>query len=452
MKKKKALLKKIGIMLALIFSFLLSIIPGNNVMAASTSDGEVIKETIKILETTRSNNVITFTLGERLNLKSITYQFTYVGADGIKYGELVNDGIVSKVDDYRYSFNVSNEVLGVKIWKIKYNVTDDYQKNKMTTGNNAVGDYNTYYKKNYVEVLSDKLESINRCYDNVDFFTDICQKTYVFYFNLDTEIDSILKLSLEYSIRKHDKQWWGGKETNSVESYEVELDPTKKVIDYEDPSFQTYLSSNGGFFQKLAELSKMGDGLSEDEVFDFLYGDYSRPVLGANQKSNGYDWYVQPLINQELIDKKYPLGSGEREEVLQEVALIKMSYISHGEYFEDVPVLDEDTGWVKYKSEEKNVIEDFLKDLFEFFKEHWYLIPLIPAMVGLLVFILWLLLKLVVKLLWRFIKWLFLLPFKIGKKKSIRINNSDMTIDKKNHVKENINKHGYNRNTDSYKY
>ena len=454
MKKKKALLKKIGIMLALIFSFLLSIIPTGMIANASSSisEGETIKDTIRVLETKRSGNTISFKVIDKLDIRSITYEYVYKGNDNVNYAELVTDNAVSKKGDYEYSFDVSSKAIGVKIWKVKYYLTNEYFKNKMTIGSNSIGDITSEYKKNYVEVVADKLDHIDKCV-NYKVIANTCDKLYVFYFNLDTEIDKIEKLSLEYSIKTLKKRWWAYK-TTSTKSYEIDLNYDQKVIDVEDKSLNDYLSSDE-YTNKIKEL-EFGNNLNDDELLNYLFENHLRPVLGENKNGNGYSWYVQPMINDTIVDKEDFFKFGYDKTELQEVAIVKMSYWSHGDYFEDIPVLDEDTGWFKFKEEETNNFEDFLKDLIEFLKDHWYLIPVViialPVLAGLLVFILFLLLKSLIILIWRFIKWLFLLPFKIGKKKIIRINNSDMTIDKKNHVKENINKHGYNRNTDSYKY
>lgn len=441
----KKFISKTGIVLALLFSFLFSLVGGSSPVSA-VNESETVKETVEVAETIRDNNTIIFTLSERLAVESIIYQFTYTADNGVKYAELVTDGKVTKIGDYKYSFNVSNSVIGVKIWKVKYAITSDYFKDKVTTGNNYVGDYNTYYKKNYIEVISDKLDHIDSCVDNVGFFTDICQKTYVFYFNLDTEIDEIVNLSLEYSIKEHKKTWWGLNESNSVNSYEVKLDHNQKVLDMENPELEIYLRSEE-FFEKLNGLN---DVATEEEVINYIYGDYLRPVLGKNQKNNGYDWYVQPLLDLQLVDKEYALWSGEQEQVLQEVAIIKMSYITHGEYYENVPVLDEDTGWVKFKSEETNKVKEFFEILCELIKEYWYVS--IPVMLVIIVFlpeiikgivlgVVWLTRNIVIGVL-KLIKFIITIPFEIfkGEKKE-----KEKAVDKQ------VRKNGYNRNSNYYK-
>jgi ribonucleoside-diphosphate reductase alpha chain len=58
----------------------------------------------------------------------------------------------------------------------------------------------------------------------------------------------------------------------------------------------------------------------------------------------GFDWYVQVSLNDLLRENNVLWGAYENHDYLQEVSLVKISYWFDGEYYEDIPVLDEDTG------------------------------------------------------------------------------------------------------------
>jgi len=335
---------KVVTILMLIFSFLFTMIcfNANNVNAAVSS--EVVQDTVELTSTEREGNTITFTTKLPYNVDSITYQIVYYGIDNQKYADLITDGKVEKITDYKYSFYVSDEIIGVKIWKVKYLVSSSNFKNKMTTHNNSVGDVDAIYKKNYVEVLTDKLEIL---YEEEESFLDSTDtdKIIIFYFNLDTQIDRIEELSLEYSIKTEKKAWWGLEESVLTKSYSVDLDHNQKVVDYETAAakyLEWYTVNPNATWQESTQVRKD------------LLNTYKRSVLGANTNDNGYDWYVQPLLDIKLNDKDYIAGSGYYREDLQEVAIVKMSYYSQGEYFEDIPVLDEDTGWIKYEQKSDN--------------------------------------------------------------------------------------------------
>lgn len=334
------IISKTGIVLALIFSFLLSLFTSATT-SMNVAAAETIQETVDLVSTKREGNTITFTTKLAYDVDSITYQIVYYVGD-VKYADLVSDAEVNKINDFNYSFEVSDGIIGVKICKIKYFVSSNYFKNKLTTGNNFVGDIDALYKKNYVEVTTDKLEVLGGLGDDLASISQITSdKTYIFYFNLDTEIERIIDLSLEYSIKYEKETWWGLGGSTSTESYEVKLDHTQQVIDYEkagDYVINWFENYNGE--DKAVEIFNQ---------YEYAKNTFKRDVLGENTNDNGYDWYVQPLLDLELEDKNYIFGSGYKRQDLQEVAVVKMSYYSQGEYFEDIPVLDEDTGWIKYE-------------------------------------------------------------------------------------------------------
>ena len=196
----KKILKKISLMLIVLCSlFTIFVCENNNVFALE--DSEVIQERIELDSIQRQENKIIFKTKDKMIIENITYEISYLN-NGEKYGQLIQDANVSKIDDYTYSFDISDEIIGVKIWKIRKFVSEGYFKNKFTSGNNVVGDMESIYKKNYVEVTTDKLEYKTTC-DAVNLFGSIfksneeCATIYVFYFNLDTQVDEIIDITFE---------------------------------------------------------------------------------------------------------------------------------------------------------------------------------------------------------------------------------------------------------------
>ena len=333
----KKFISKTGIILTLIFSFLLSLFTSATT-SMKVDAAETIQETVNLVSTKREGNTITFTTKLVYDIHSITYQLVYYVNETDKHADLITDAEVKKINDYSYSFEVSDGIVGVKIWKIKYIVSDNYFKNKMTTGNNFVGDTEALYKKNYVEVTTDKLEKISGC-DYYSFTPTTCETYFIFYFNLNTEIDWIVDLNLEYSIKTEHKSWYGLKTETKVNSYETKLDYTQQVTDNEKVM---------QYFDEWVKSTTDNSYQAWMNAYEYALNTFKRPVVGANENGNGYSWYIQPLLDIKLEDKEYFAWSGYEKQDLQEVAIVKMSYYSQGEYYEDIPVLDEDTGWIKH--------------------------------------------------------------------------------------------------------
>ena len=353
MKKK---LFKVGLLFTMIFSFLLPLLNINTTVASAK---EEIVENIELTKTERKDNTISFTTKEEYSIEEVTYEIVYYGEDNQKYADLVRGAEVTKINDFVYSFEVSEDIVGVKVWQLEFFVSTGYTRLLQTSGNNYVGEIDAIYKKNYVEVTTDKLEVLFDDEDECDaafFGTSTCEKIYVFYFNLDTVIDRIIKLDMRYSIKTEKKTWWGINNETWTKSYEVTLDHTQQVTDYE---------AAGEYFSNWYETNKNNvstiEALAEAE---HAKNTFKRDVLGANINGNGYDWYIQPLLDVSLYDKEYIASSGYQKQDLQEVAIIKMSYYAQGEYFEDIPVLDEPTGWISYEEDSRASFWDKIKDFF----------------------------------------------------------------------------------------
>lgn len=337
-------ISKTGIIFTLIFSFLLSLFNSNT--SSVTALGEEIVEHIELTKTEREDNIIYFTTKDRYQIKKVTYEIVYYGGDNQKYADLIRDAVVTKVNNYKYSFEVDSDTIGVKIWQLEFLLSIGENRVLQTVGNNSVGELDAIYKKNFVSVETDMLEVLggDRC--GLKGFENItCFKMYVFYFNLDTEIDKIIKLDMRYKIKTEKKTWWGLNKDSYTKTYEITLDHTQQVIDWD------------GVVNHFDIWASDKTKVSMDEVYSellFASETYKRDVLGANNNGNGYDWYVQPLLDDTLTDKQYLAGSGYQRQDLQEVAILDISYYSHGEYFEDIPVLDEPTGWIKYEKNDKD--------------------------------------------------------------------------------------------------
>jgi len=443
----KKFISKTGIVLTLIFSFLLSLFAGI-MSATSVSAAEVIQETVELTSIKREGNTITFTTKLVYDVDSITYEIVYYEGTE-KYADLITDAEVKKINDFDYSFEVSDSIIGVKIWKIKHFVSTNYFKNKMTTGNTSVGDVEAIYKKNYIEVTTDKLEVLGGLDDDLDtFFGSTAYKTYIFYFNLDTVIDKIIDLSLEYSIKKEKETWWGLGGYSYTESYEVKLDHTQQVTDYYAASdyLVNWLENYNGDDKAVETLNQI----------EYAKNTFKRDVLGANANGNGYDWYVQPLLDVELTDKNYIFGSGYQRQDLQEVAIVKMSYYSQGEYYEDIPVLDEDTGWIKYESDN----DSWWDEIVSWFKKNVTIVSIITGFIILVI---------AFKLINIPLSWFGLgmdktsrLERKLDKqykrqlkaaKSEIALNKLESKQAKKNRKKEKkIRRNGYNRSNSNYHF
>lgn len=336
--KRKTFISKLGIMFALIFSFLFSVFEPMYVKAAN---GNVVtgQDYVYLTNIDENNDVITFTTSSTYNILEIIYEICYTKGN-VKEGDLITTQALKKIDSTTYSFDIASEVIGVKIHKIRYTATsDEHTPAKMTQGKNTWGDMSADRKKNYIEVTTDKLERFLNADQLPDSVSYTNAGTAIFYFNLDTVIDSIEKLEFEYAIRTEEKDCWWCKPYETIKTYKQIVDTNAKVLS-ED-------------FHRTMEQYVNGKITFEELNNKLLYLQQTnteyRTAFGKNTNGNGYDWYLQPLLDVGLESKdKGILGWGYKHEYLQEVALIKMSYYFNGEYFEDVPVLDEDTGWIDY--------------------------------------------------------------------------------------------------------
>ena len=214
---KKGLLSKVFIVFTLLLTFISTIIiPSGSKASASTT--EITQSYVIINSISREDNTIKFTIPEDIMIKGVTYERVYYLEDE-KVSDLINEDNLRKgFGTNEYEFDIEENTIGIKIWKIKHQVTPDYYKNKLTKGQNTVGELGSVNKKNYITVTSDKLESYSfSCKEVMElpwylwnpyafaiqagdylFNQENCA-SYTWYFNLDKEIERIESLSVEYA-------------------------------------------------------------------------------------------------------------------------------------------------------------------------------------------------------------------------------------------------------------
>ena len=356
---KKGIFNKLGILFILIFSFVLSIVTTNDHIVAAGSI-ENVQKSVYINSVTRNGNNIIFNLDEALDVKSVTYEICYENTiTGIYEGDLLIDQSVSKINDKTYSIKVDPSVIGVEIHEVRFVDTGvNHTPSKNTKGFPVWGNVNSERKKNYVEVTTDKLECVdfNNSWgvglrwlpstqsNNQNF------KYCTFYFNLDTEIDEIINITFEYAITHIVKEWiWSESYQYSETQNPIEMD--SESLGWNIDVLKTLSSEQFGDLTKAAD-----EYIKEEDYAGFknylLSSNLLVPSIGAVTSGNGYDWYLAPEGYFSVYSESSWWGNVYHYQTIDEVSLIKMSYWSSGNYFENIPVLDEDTGWTKYTPEE----------------------------------------------------------------------------------------------------
>ena len=147
---KNGLLSKILIVFTLLLTIISSIIiPSSSKVSASTT--EITQSYVVINSIAREDNVIKFTIPEDIMIKGVTYERVYY-LEEEKVSDLINEEELRKgFGSNEYEFDVEENTIGIKIWKIKHQVTPDYYKNKLTKGQNTVGELGSVNKKNYID-------------------------------------------------------------------------------------------------------------------------------------------------------------------------------------------------------------------------------------------------------------------------------------------------------------
>ena len=133
----KTIFAKIGILMTLIFSFLFSSF--NSVFInASYVEEEKEYNQVALTDVVYSNNAITIKLKEMKEVVAITYEYAYLNEDNVKVSELGIAKNITTSNNITYTFlnETSEELIGVKIWKVQFKETDLYFPDWMTAGDN----------------------------------------------------------------------------------------------------------------------------------------------------------------------------------------------------------------------------------------------------------------------------------------------------------------------------
>lgn len=330
----KKIFSKIGILAILIFSFLLSFFQTTPIKAAN--DTIEYQTYVNVSYITRKDNLITVNLLEEYDVIDFTYEYTYY-LNEILVSELVKNSIdFQMIDKTTFTFSVNKNVEGVKLWKVKYLTSNNIWADKQCKGGIlSVGNMNSSYKKNYV-VIEDNLKLVKtetgRSTDGTYSF--INYKNVVHFNFKDLVVDEIEKITLDYSQYTHKEYLWNlySKNTNH-----------KNIADYEVEK-EDYIVS-GGLAQRI--IDKLG--LMTAKRYKIQKSDLE-----------GYDWAVELPTTSKRMDAT---ASTRIETIIQNASVTKISYWSEGQYYEDIPVLGSDTGWVYATEKEPNF--DFWKWLIE---------------------------------------------------------------------------------------
>lgn len=347
MKIKKIAISIIIFVTVLSFSFFNILSNTLNVSASSVES--TTRVYVELSEMYRDDNEIHFTLKENLPLKEITYEYTHV-VNGVIESDLVSIE-PKKKDTQSYYFSITSDTIGVKIWKVKYKETENYYRNKYTTGTNQVGDISSVKKKNYITVTADKLVAYE--YNSKEaielpwylwnpyafaiqagdyLFNKEKSASYTWYFSIDREMDQIIDVDMEYATFEYTEALWGLIESkHDYHTHNVTIQEETEVFDYEK-------------FVKVSneECSGLLESECNKKIKEKGENYFTRKAIGKSTLE-GYDWYVQITLDDLLKENNLLWGAYENKEYLQEVTLLRISYYFEGEYF-NVNVLDEDTG------------------------------------------------------------------------------------------------------------
>lgn len=348
------------IILTLVLTVVTSIISPFNNVSVNASTTETTQSYIEIKAISRDDNTIKFTIPETIQIKDITYERIFM-LDNQKVSDLIVEEKLRKgFGTSEYEFDVESNTLAVKIWRIKHQVELNYYKNKFTKGQNSVGELGSVSKKNYITVTADKLESYSFSCKQIDmpwymwspagivatvgdylFNKENCA-SYTWYFSLDTKIDKIESLTVEYATFTYKELAWGWLESKyNYVTHQKTINSDEVVYDYKK-------------FSEYAKKECHDISICNNKLFDKGQDYFQHKAFGKSDLE-GYDWYLQVSLNDLLKENNVLWGAYEKQDYLQEVSLVKISYWTDGEYFDDVPVLDEDTGELIVKADDSPI-------------------------------------------------------------------------------------------------
>ena len=389
----KKIYSKIGILMILIFSFLLSFIStGTQVKAL---EDKYIQDKVQIDSISFKNKKVEFCVDDNYDLTLATYEFTYY-INNVLISELEVDDSLTTDGKGKYTFDIEteHEIEGVKVWKLTYPISDSYNKIKFTEGSNVYGNIDSALKKDWIRIDS-KLVSLNSTANSiVDYIKNtlnpitISKNSYGLYFTFDLENDYIADITIEYTTYyrfKPLKQPWllnfnGDKQTVREEIYNNDKD----LIDF---------SATGILKDFSTVMSPFTDTPFNESIYKL-------------KDSTEFDYLA--VINSKLNNYTTLLYSAEA--IVDEVAILNIGYYFEGEYFKK-EVVNEDTGWTYFVSDQ---IADKAKD-------KWKDILKIIAIALVIIVLIYILIKKVLSKvidsfftgLWMIIKRLFSLIIKI---------------------------------------
>ena len=353
----KKMFCKIGILFTLILSFLFSFFSSSSV--SDSSNYETIETNVDIAETLREENKIYFTLKDDLEVKSITYEYTTYVED-VLFGRLIKGTTdFDKINDYKYSFDVADDVEGVKIHLVEWLHDEIGYIDDRTTGNNYVGNVNADLREHYVFISADLYtkENYNSYADGLGL-KGMYTVTNRLYFNFeDLDVDSVTEVDVKYKQYTHVVEpkylFW----SKSYNTEVIDKTYTASIYNNEDYDFwKTLLISISG-----------GVGMTNEYI-----------EIGKSDR-DGYQWFVS------LPDTSYQkiTYNNYRKDVISSVQIFEISYIDDGVFYEDVDVVQDPTEFVKYE-EGDNVplwLEILLAILNWLLEYYWIILLIIVVLI-----------------------------------------------------------------------
>jgi len=396
----KKIFSKLGILMTLIFSFLLSFFPNSKVSAANSP--EIYTTYVDIVSTTRSGDTITFVTKDKLKeVLSITYEYTYYVNDVLTGYLAYRTEEFKKVNDSTYSFDVESNVIGVKIHTVRYVVADKdgIWTDDQTTGNNYIGDVNAKYRKHFVEIEDIHLEVTNG--HTVHLTTTYSIQT-IFnrvYFNFkDLDVEKVTAASVDYHYYEHHVR----PSINIFNGFKKETNTA-----HENRTYNATVDNNKEYDYSL------GQSVLMCAVHADCDGKYKRIEIDVSDKEE-YDWYIQ------LPDTAYESHgiNNSTRQVIDNAQIVKISYWDDGTFYKDVTTLSPNTGWIEYEETEKPEIPTWLIILMiaiGLFTLGLIAMFVKPVFNGIKVIVVgvWRIIKTIFKILWFIIKYTIGLPIVI---------------------------------------
>ena len=425
---KRKLIASIGLFVVLLSSMLSIFIPSNTVSASTASYEQTY---VSIKDIYREDNDLHVVLKDELLVKDMTYEYTHY-VDEVFESDLV---VVApkQLSTYEYLIELPEDTVGVKVWKVKHQVENDYFKNKYTVGPNSIGDVGTTQKKNYITVTADKLVAYEYSTQNLSLpwytwnptlmpivlgdylFREETSASYTWYFNIDKEIDRIIDVNITYATFEYSEILWGAIE--SKHDYQthgpMKITAEQQVFDY--AKFIDYAEDKCGFDFAGGTCNNMLKAEGEEYFKHSAIGSSSY----TDNEGVSYDWYVQVTLDDLLKENNVLWGAYENKEYLQEVTLLNISYYFEGEEYFDVNVLDEDSGEANIIPDKSPIdyIVEFIDDASDWLggaKEYLWILWVVLGLIALVIIVrCWNFIVSLLKIIWTILKYTILLPFTI---------------------------------------